>query len=78
MSDDNDDDDDMDLEEEIPWAIARIGDRSFGVHGSLVIEMAALKHVTELPGSPDYLRGIMKLRNDLIRTKPPGPPRTTN
>ena len=46
----------------MPWVIAQLGTRLFGLSCSVVREMVIMPEVCEVPGVPDYMRGVINLR----------------
>jgi len=46
----------------MPWVIVQLGTRLFGLNCSVVREMVIMPEVCEVPGVPDYMRGVINLR----------------
>lgn len=50
----------------LPYAIFSIGDQRFGLSTEYVREMFLLPHVTPIPNTPDYVRGLINLRGKIV------------
>src|ERR1700694_5797075 len=46
----------------MPWVIAQLGTRLFGLNCSAVREMVIMPEVCQVPNVPDYMRGVINLR----------------
>ena len=46
----------------MPWVIAQLGTRLFGLNCSVVREMVIMPEVCEVPNVPAYMRGVINLR----------------
>lgn len=56
----------MTVETKFPWIIFKLGNRYFGVYSIFVTEMVVLPKLNRIPQVPDYIRGVMKLRDKVI------------
>ncbi|MEW6262210.1 MAG: chemotaxis protein CheW [Thermodesulfobacteriota bacterium] len=50
----------------MPWVIFRLLNEQFAVSADHIREMVAMPHVVEMPGVPDYVRGVINLRGKVI------------
>lgn len=56
----------VDVEEErVLIIIFRLADGLFGIHGSDAKEVLEVKKITAVPGSPDFIVGIVNVRGDV-------------
>ncbi len=46
----------------MPWVIAQLNTRLFALNCAVVREMVIMPEVCEVPGVPDYVRGVINLR----------------
>ncbi len=60
--------DSIDLEnlEELPWVIFRLQGQNYAVMATDVREMLALPQVTPVPRAPDFIRGMINLRGEVM------------
>ena len=58
----------IDLEnlEELPWVIFRLQGQNYAVVATDVREMLALPQVTPVPRAPDFIRGMINLRGEVM------------
>jgi purine-binding chemotaxis protein CheW len=56
----------QELREDTPWVIFRLGNQPFGLSAFHTREMLALPEVTPIPRAPDYIRGVINLRGEVI------------
>lgn len=56
----------QELREDTPWVIFRLGQQPFGLTAFVTREMLALPVVTPIPRAPDYIRGVINLRGEVI------------
>jgi purine-binding chemotaxis protein CheW len=52
--------------EELPWVIFRLQGQNYAVVATDVREMLALPQVTPVPRAPDFIRGMINLRGEVI------------
>jgi len=46
----------------MPWVIAQLNTRLFALNCAVVREMVIMPEICEVPGVPDYIRGVINLR----------------
>lgn len=51
---------------EMPWVIFHLLDEQFAVSANHVREMVAMPKVVPVPQTPDYIRGVINLRDQVI------------
>lgn len=51
---------------EIHFCVFTVGEKSFSVPIEKVKEIMDVENVLPLPGSPDYIRGLIQLRGDVL------------
>lgn len=56
----------QEIRDDIPWVIFRLGRQPFGLSAFDTREMLALPEVTPIPRAPDYIRGVINLRGEVI------------
>ncbi|NOQ23857.1 MAG: hypothetical protein GQ564_00715 [Bacteroidales bacterium] len=44
----------------------KIGDEEFGAHVSKVLSILGLQKITKVPKSPDYMKGVINLREMVL------------
>ncbi|MEM9073556.1 MAG: chemotaxis protein CheW, partial [Myxococcota bacterium] len=50
-----------------PWVLCRVADNLVGIEASAVRSMVQLPEVTNVPHTPDHVRGVMNLRGRVLR-----------
>lgn len=48
------------------WVSFRLGEEEYGVGIAMVREIIMLNEVTHVPGTPDYVRGLINLRSEVM------------
>jgi purine-binding chemotaxis protein CheW len=43
-----------------------VGDEDFGIETAYVTEIVGMQHITEVPDMPDYVKGVINLRGQVI------------
>jgi purine-binding chemotaxis protein CheW len=56
----------QEIRDDIPWVIFRLGQQPFGLSAFDTREMLALPEVTPIPRAPEYIRGVINLRGEVI------------
>jgi purine-binding chemotaxis protein CheW len=53
-------------EESKSYLTLKLGDEKFGVHVSQVLNILEMTRITEVPKSPDYMKGVINLRGMVL------------
>ena len=50
----------------MPWVIFYLLNEQYSVSADQIREMVVMPHIVEIPGAPDYIRGVINLRGKVI------------
>lgn len=50
----------------LPWVIFKINDFNYAINTDIIIAILNLSHITKVPNSPDYMKGIINLRGEVL------------
>lgn len=54
------------ISEKTQYIKVNIGDENFGIDIKFVENIVRMQHITRVPKSPDYIKGVINLRGDVI------------
>ncbi len=50
----------------LPWVVFKVNNCSYAINTDIIIAILNLPHVTKIPNSPDYIKGIINLRGEIL------------
>ena len=53
----------MNFNSDMPWVLFTIDKETFAISAEHVLEMVVIQHIIKIPQAPDYIRGVLKLRD---------------
>ncbi|MDY6905005.1 MAG: chemotaxis protein CheW [Thermodesulfobacteriota bacterium] len=62
---DDDDDENEDAQKDMYFTF-KVGEEEYGVDISCVLEVAGIQKITEVPDMPDFVKGVINLRGQVI------------
>lgn len=56
----------VEREDDLELVVFRLGNESYGIESRCVLEIVPLSDLTAIPGAPDYVRGVMSRRGEVL------------